>query len=424
MRRLLFFLFSGVLSSVALADAPTHHWLVQSDDFADEMSPIRRADIERMLLRNRLLLPRHVEAMVLPAQIAPASLQWPLAANANFIGFDYHGISNFVDHDARFPGFVTDYSCGTRSYDNAAGYNHAGTDYFLWPYPWLMMDQQQVAIVAAAPGVIVGKSDGNFDRSCAMGNAEWNAVYVQHADNTVAWYGHMKSGSLTNKLIGANVAAGELLGFVGSSGSSTAPHLHFELHAVNGDIIDPRHGQCNASADLWAVMQPYEEPTINALSTHSVEPEFVACGVANGQPEEENPAYQDAFEPGATLWVFAAYHDQRNGEITHFSIQRPDHSIWQAWDFDLASEGLPKPFYSGTGWDWSYVLPADAPLGMWTLNAEFQGQTYTHAFTVGSSKSRDLAAVAAERARIAVLLARCRGGNLPLSADCISTRHP
>ena len=423
MRHLLLLLICSAVSSVLLAQAPLHHWLAESADFADEMSPMQRADIERMLLHNRLVLPRQIQALALPAQIAPASLQWPLSASANFIGFDYHGVSNFVDHDARFPGFVEDYTCGARSYDNAAGYNHAGTDYFLWPYPWLMMDQQQVAIVAAAPGVIVGKSDDNFDRSCAMGNAEWNAVYVQHADNTVAWYGHMKSGSLTDKPIGANVAAGELLGFVGSSGSSTAPHLHFELHAVNGDIIDPRHGQCNASADLWTVTQPYEEPTINALSTHAMEPQFVGCGVGGGQPVEENPAYQDAFEPGATLWVFAAYHDQRNGEITYFNIQRPDHSVWHAWDFDLASEGLPKPFYSGTGWDWSYVLPADAPPGAWTLNAEFEGQTYAHAFTVGSGKSRDLA-VAAERARIAALLARCRSNIAPVPAYCSSTRHP
>ncbi len=423
MRQLLLLLICSAVSSVLLAQEPLHHWLADSADFADEMSPMQRADIERMLLHNRLVLPRQIQALALPAQIAPASLQWPLSASANFIGFDYHGVSNFVDHDARFPGFVEDYTCGARSYDNAAGYNHAGTDYFLWPYPWLMMDQQQVAIVAAAPGVIVGKSDGNFDRSCAMGNAEWNAVYVQHADNTVAWYGHMKSGSLTDKPIGANVAAGELLGFVGSSGSSTAPHLHFELHAVNGDIIDPRQGQCNASADLWTVTQPYEEPTINALSTHAMEPQFVGCGVGGGQPVEENPAYQDAFEPGATLWVFAAYHDQRNGEITYFNIQRPDHSVWQAWDFDLASEGLPKPFYSGTGWDWSYVLPADAPPGAWTLNAEFEGQTYAHAFTVGSGKSRDLA-VAAERARIAALLARCRSNIAPVPAYCSSTRHP
>ena len=32
--------------------------------------------------------------------------------------------------------------------------------------------------------------------------------------------------------------------------------------------------------------------------------------------------------------------------------------------------------------DWSITLPADAPAGTWTLQAEFEGQVYQHAFTV------------------------------------------
>jgi hypothetical protein len=84
------------------------------------------------------------------------------------------------------------------------------------------MDNQQVEISAAAAGTIVSKSDGNFDRSCTFNNNQWNAVYVYQADGSVGWYGHMKSGSLTLKGVGASVAAGEYLGRVGSSGSSTA----------------------------------------------------------------------------------------------------------------------------------------------------------------------------------------------------------
>jgi hypothetical protein len=61
---------------------------------------------------------------------------------------------------------------------------------------------------------------------------------------------------------------------------------------------------------------------------------------------------------------------------------RPDGSAFAQWSFDLASEHLDKPFYSGTAWDWSYTLPADAPTGEWTLQAVHAGQTYRHAFTV------------------------------------------
>ena len=92
-----------------------------------------------------------------------------------------------------------------------------------------MKASDAVRIVAAAPGTIVSKTDGNFDRNCAIGSGQWNAVYVRHADNSVAWYGHMKSGSLTTKAVGETVVTGEYLGIVGSSGSSTGPHLHFEI---------------------------------------------------------------------------------------------------------------------------------------------------------------------------------------------------
>ena len=60
-----------------------------------------------------------------------------------------------------------------------------------------------------------------------------------HADGSVAWYGHMKAGSLTNKAVGQTVSSGEYLGIVGSSGNSTGPHLHFGIR-VNGKAVCPQ----------------------------------------------------------------------------------------------------------------------------------------------------------------------------------------
>jgi len=236
---------------------------------------------------------------------------------------------------------------------------------------------------AAGGRVIVEKIDGNFDRDCAIaGNGGFNAVFVQQDDGLTAWYLHMKNGSQTSKAIGERVAAGEFLGLVGSSGPSNLPHLHFELHDAANNVVDPLHGTCNAAPDRWIVPQPYESPRIDTLTTHSAEPTLVECGVANGVPVHEEPHFADSFAPGATFWAFASYSDHRNGEVTHFSVLRPDASVETSWDFDLASQNLPKPFYSGTAWDWSVTLPTDAPAGTWMLQAEFQGQTYQHAFAV------------------------------------------
>lgn len=50
-------------------------------------------------------------------------------------------------------------------------------------------------------------------------------------------YGHMTYGT---RLVqsGQTVAAGQMIGQVGSTGSSTANHLHFEVH-INGSVVDP-----------------------------------------------------------------------------------------------------------------------------------------------------------------------------------------
>ena len=72
-------------------------------------------------------------------------------------------------------------------------------------------------------GLLVLGIDGSFDESCGANGRPWNAVYIEHFDGSVAWYGHLKKDSLTSKGIGDLVLAGEYLGIVGSSGSSTGP---------------------------------------------------------------------------------------------------------------------------------------------------------------------------------------------------------
>ena len=50
-------------------------------------------------------------------------------------------------------------------------------------------------------------------------------------------YGHMTYGT-RQVAVGQYVEAGQLIGMVGSTGSSTANHVHFEVH-INGSVVDP-----------------------------------------------------------------------------------------------------------------------------------------------------------------------------------------
>lgn len=62
-----------------------------------------------------------------------------------------------------------------------------------------------------------------------------NAVFIDHGNGVQTRYAHQ---SKFNTRVGANVAAGDVIGFVGSTGNSSGPHLHFEVW-VNGVAVDP-----------------------------------------------------------------------------------------------------------------------------------------------------------------------------------------
>jgi murein DD-endopeptidase MepM/ murein hydrolase activator NlpD len=70
--------------------------------------------------------------------------------------------------------------------------------------------------------------------------AGWDGAYgwritVRHRGGTETWYCHLSEMLIT----GDRVAAGQRIGRVGSTGNSTGPHLHFEVHPDGGSAVDP-----------------------------------------------------------------------------------------------------------------------------------------------------------------------------------------
>jgi murein DD-endopeptidase MepM/ murein hydrolase activator NlpD len=64
-----------------------------------------------------------------------------------------------------------------------------------------------------------------------------NTIILQHGSNITTLYGHLSR--FGNARAGARVSLGDVIGYVGSSGLATGPHLHYE-YRVNGVHRNPR----------------------------------------------------------------------------------------------------------------------------------------------------------------------------------------
>lgn len=81
---------------------------------------------------------------------------------------------------------------------------------------------------AAADGIVVGAGpNGRYG----------NWIRIDHAGKLATVYGHL-AGFAPGIAAGSSVSRGEVIGYVGSTGRSTAPHLHFELLS-NGKPVNP-----------------------------------------------------------------------------------------------------------------------------------------------------------------------------------------
>ncbi|MBL7171207.1 MAG: peptidoglycan DD-metalloendopeptidase family protein [Desulfobacteraceae bacterium] len=307
------------------------------------------------------------------AAVDSVVLSFPLRIVADDPYYGYYFIPAFVDHNDAYPDQLLDYYCGKRTYDMSSGYNHEGTDYCTWPLAWKRMAHDEVEVVAAASGVIVGKDDGYYDKNCTR-SGDWNAVYIQHSDDSQAWYGHLKNGSLTQKSIGDSVTEGEYLGVVGSSGNSTGPHLHFEIHDSSGKVVDPYYGECNTTTDRswWKDQPPYYESCINKVILTSNIPDIPDC------PEDETTILDDKsqFAPGERIYISVFYRDILTDQTTDFTVQKPDGTTYFTWQFN-SEEPYPAVFFY-----WYIDTPSDADNGRWLLQLTFNGQTYEHEFNM------------------------------------------
>lgn len=79
-------------------------------------------------------------------------------------------------------------------------------------------------VVVADKGKVIAV--GNSDVYCPRG-AYGKYIVIDHSDNLITLYAHL---SLQKVSVGQTVERGEFIGYVGSTGRSTGPHLHFTVY--------------------------------------------------------------------------------------------------------------------------------------------------------------------------------------------------
>jgi murein DD-endopeptidase MepM/ murein hydrolase activator NlpD len=108
--------------------------------------------------------------------------------------------------------------------------------YYLFPTPGAMRTQKMHGnngvdlanklgrpVLAAADGTVTVAKTGGYNFGYG------NYIKISHPNGTETLYGHL---SRVDVRVGQTVSRGEQIGAVGSSGNSTGPHLHFEIHGA------------------------------------------------------------------------------------------------------------------------------------------------------------------------------------------------
>lgn len=127
-----------------------------------------------------------------------------------------------------------------------------GTGIFMWPaqykgkitskfgwrvHPILQTSKYHsgIDIGGLGYGAEIYAADTGTVVTCQKSDSYGNYVVINHGNGYTTLYAHMQSA---NVKVGDVVQKGDLIGWVGSTGLSNGPHLHFEI-LLNGSRIDP-----------------------------------------------------------------------------------------------------------------------------------------------------------------------------------------
>ncbi len=140
---------------------------------------------------------------------------------------------------------------GSSSGGGGGGGSVVGTGSFAWPTPGVTYCTSRFGPrvhpitgehknhggldIGASYGTAIHASDGGSVFLAGWCGSYGNCVMIDHGNGYTTVYGHMSSVAVSE---GQSVSQNDVIGYVGSTGMSTGPHLHFEVRQ-NKQRIDP-----------------------------------------------------------------------------------------------------------------------------------------------------------------------------------------
>jgi murein DD-endopeptidase MepM/ murein hydrolase activator NlpD len=95
-----------------------------------------------------------------------------------------------------------------------------------------------VDLISPAGTAVVAAASGTLTRQTTAGARSGNAWWLTTSTGTYFFYAHLASFA-SGLSVGSRVRAGDVIGYVGSTGNAVSPHLHFEIHPYGGGAVNP-----------------------------------------------------------------------------------------------------------------------------------------------------------------------------------------
>lgn len=115
----------------------------------------------------------------------------------------------------------------TSPYGSRKGGFHPGVD---------IGNARGTSVVATASGIVVKVVSGCKEGKKSCGGRYGNHIEIAHPNGTTTRYAHLSKTSVS---VGQSISQGQKIGALGNTGSSTGPHLHYEVINANGSTMRP-----------------------------------------------------------------------------------------------------------------------------------------------------------------------------------------